>query len=729
MTGRAFADVDRDGDVDIVLDAAKYQDWLWLNDGSGLFTPVQQLTDLEERTVAFAFADLNQDGAIDLVAANRDTSNYVWLNDGYGYFVLTQANLGNSDARGLALGDLDGDGDLDLIFANANNTGNEVWLNDGSGYFAVFNYLGTSSSSVAIGDLDGDGDLDAVLAPLLGDGAEIWYNDGFGNFETVFYPNRAFSHEVDLADFDRDGDLDGVFANGLGGGNDIWLNDGAGTFTVSQSLGQDDSIGVKVADLDGDGYLDLVFANRLGRGNTIWFNNGSGQFTETLAFGKLLRDTDVRNLQVRDLDQDGDLDVTFGTVAVSIWFNQASQGMPRSGIYQAAEGIVDDEAIVGQQSQPAVQNPEQILVLSSRGGDRKQHNDCSTNAQPLPLQLTIQHLGVATTADIQLGDLDQDGDLDIVFANYYGERSQVWLNDGTGHFTLNQLLSGGYSFTVVLGDLNGDGALDMVLPKRGLNNEIWFNDGQGRFALVQSIESNGEDTRSTALGDLDGDGDLDIVFGTAFGEKIRVWLNDGSGFVTALPQSFGTSIGRVDRVALGDLDGDRDLDLVFINAFEEGNEVWLNNGDGYFSLAQADLGDAHSRDLALGDLDLDGDLDLIFANIAGHGNEIWLNDGASHFTLTQSLESYNKGLALGDWDNDGDLDVFLGESEGESGNSLWLNDGTGHLRAFTFITNTSAHAVALGDLNGDDRLDVVFGSIGPFENGVWFGNPDFGFPE
>lgn len=722
LSGRAFADVDGDGDLDRVSPANQSNViWLWLNDGSGLFTPSQLLTTHEERTTFFVFGDLNQDNAPDLVSANRDTPNYVWLNDGEGNLVLTQTDLGNSDSRNVALGDLDGDGDLDIIVANANDTGNELWFNDGSGHFTDLLMLGQSAASVAIADLDRDGDMDVILAPMGGDGVHVWLNDGVGNFEIVLYPAQIYSRRVKLGDLDQDGDLDAVFACGLGTPNYVWFNDGSGTFTLSQTLGDDDSMDVKIGDMDNDDDLDLVFSNRLGRGNTIWFNNGSGKFFENIAFGQLLGDSSVRNLQLRDLDDDGDLDATFGTTDISIWFNQTSQGMPGEGIYQPGVGVIADAAVEGQRSQLISQNLEYVTIINPELIDM--------NHGELPFQLAMPQLGRSTSADVKLGDLDRDGDLDVVFANYFGEQSQVWFNDGLGSFTLNQLLSDGSSFTVALGDLNDDGALDVVLPKRVLKNEIWLNDGSGHLNLTQSLDTLGEDTRSSALGDLDGDGDLDIVFGTAFTEKIRIWLNDGSGVFTLLPQSFGDSIGRVDSVVLGDLDGDDDLDLMFVNAFEEGNEVWFNEGHGYFSLAQAGLGDANSRNLDLGDFDLDGDLDVIFANIAGEYNEVWSNDGSGHFSFSEGLPSTNKGMALGDWDNDGDLDVFFGQSNGKDGNGLWLNDGSGHFTELASIKTTSSHAVDLGDLNGDGRLDMVSANIGQNENSVLFSNPDFVFPQ
>jgi hypothetical protein len=132
-----------------------------------------------------------------------------------GFFKDTGQNLGSSSSFGVALGDLDGDGDLDAFVANAYQP-NKVWLNDGNGAFTDSGQsLGSSESwDVVLGDLDGDGDLDAFVA------------------------------------------------NGYDGANKVWLNDGTGTFTDSgQSLGNSESYGVALGDLDGDGDLDAFVAN------------------------------------------------------------------------------------------------------------------------------------------------------------------------------------------------------------------------------------------------------------------------------------------------------------------------------------------------------------------------------------------------------------------------------------------------------------------------------------
>ena len=143
--------------------------------------------------------------------------------------------LGNSRSNDVALGDVDGDGDLDAWVVNSSGQPNRVWINDGLGNFADNGQaLGNSDSFVvALGDLDGDGDLDAWVANLNGQANRVWINDGLGNFaDSGQALGNSNSTDVALGDLDGDGDLDAWVAN-LTQPNRGWINDGLGNFADS----------------------------------------------------------------------------------------------------------------------------------------------------------------------------------------------------------------------------------------------------------------------------------------------------------------------------------------------------------------------------------------------------------------------------------------------------------------------------------------------------------------
>ncbi len=224
-------------------------------------------------------------------------------------------------------------------------------------------------------------------------------------------------------------------------------------------------------------------------------------------------------------------------------------------------------------------------------------------------------------------------------------------------------------------------------------------------------------TMSVALGDLDGNGSLDWVIGNDQGNE--VWLNDGSGFFTDSGQRLGELQSR--EVKLADLDGDSDLDIYVANQFGHPNKVWFNDGDGLFVDSGQILGYEDSVDMALGDLDGDGDIDAYIANSETIPDEVWFNDGTGQFTLHQSFgNSSSEGVDLGDVDGDGDLDAFVVSYNSEP-NRIWLHDGSGILSdSGQALGNADSGVVHLGDLDGDGDLDAFVGNFGP--NKVYLNN-------
>ena len=348
--------------------------------------------------------------------------------------------------------------------------------------------------------------------------------------------------------------------------------------------------------------------------------------------------------------------------------------------------------------------------------------------------------GLQSSYAVVLRDLDGDGDLDAFVGNtsyYDNPANTVWFNDGAGNFAdSGQRLGDTFTWDVALGDLDGDGDFDAFTansePESAEPDEVWLNNGHGFFA--DSGQQLGDTlSRAVALGDLDGDGDLDAFISNGItergmAEKDRIWLNDGHGVFSDSGQALGSSAGL--DVALGDLDGDDDLDAFIANGDpqrvrDEPNKVWLNDGHGTFSDGGQNLGSALSQAVALGDLDGDGDLDAFIANggpaiLEGQPDEVWVNNGNGVFTSSgQSLGSLSSyGAALADLHQDGTLDLFVAGYRG--GNRVWLNDGSGILSFSSpgFGTESAAD-VALGDVDGDGDVDALAANAISKPNRLW----------
>jgi hypothetical protein len=195
---------------------------------------------------------------------------------------------------------------------------------------------------------------------------------------------------------------------------------------------------------------------------------------------------------------------------------------------------------------------------------------------------------------------------------------------------------------LALGDIDGDGDLDAVLP-----GTVWVNNGTGSFSAHPTTPSFGAGNSSdVALGDIDGDGDLDAVVAN-YAQAATVWVNNGTGSFSAHPTT--PSFGGADSsraVALGDIDGDGDLDAVVANSLSPLAEtVWVNNGTGSFSAhpTTPSFGGGTSNAVALGDIDGDGDLDAVVANCPTEPRRCGSTTGRAAFSAHPTTPSFGRG--------------------------------------------------------------------------------------
>ncbi|MBW4698767.1 MAG: VCBS repeat-containing protein [Aphanocapsa lilacina HA4352-LM1] len=257
--------------------------------------------------------DLDGNGTLDILTTNLGTGTLSsLLGNGDGTFANLQNFAVGSRPYAPVLAELNGDGLLDAITANSSSANLSVLISRGNGGFAAaVNYPidGTFPADAAAGDLDGDGDLDIVSANRYSDTLSVLSNNGNGTFgapRNLVLPARSGPSALVVADLDGDGDLDLVTANVFAAGVSVFLNNGNGTFSAAQNYpaaaGTSD---VVAGDLDGDGDLDLMTANRGADNVSVLLGGGDGTFGATRNFA-------VGNyplaVAVGDLDGDGDLD-------------------------------------------------------------------------------------------------------------------------------------------------------------------------------------------------------------------------------------------------------------------------------------------------------------------------------------------------------------------------------------------------------------------------------------
>ncbi len=263
-----------------------------------------------------ACGDYDNDGDLDIYLADCYSPSKLFRNESDGFFVdATSGPLGSSDCgTGVAWGDYDNDGDIDLYLTNC-GTANKLFRNEGGGTFvdATSGPLGDPAcgTGFAWGDFDNDGDLDIYLVNS-GSANKLFRNDGGGVFvdaTTGPLGDTGSAEGVACADYDNDGDLD-IYIVNYYSANKLLRNDGGLAFVdvTSGPLGDmGNGRGVDWGDYDNDGDLDLYFANRYGA-NKLLRNDGGGTFVDVTS-GPLSDGGHAKGVAWGDYDNDGDLDL------------------------------------------------------------------------------------------------------------------------------------------------------------------------------------------------------------------------------------------------------------------------------------------------------------------------------------------------------------------------------------------------------------------------------------
>ena len=574
--------------------------------------------------------DFNGDGAIDIAVCNvYDGTVSVLFGNGDGTFQNQVVVSVVSGPTSIAAGDFNGDGKTDLITASSGSV--TVLLNNGDGSFTRLDTGGLPefNNYLALGDFNHDGKLDAMVANQTFD--EVYFlsgkgNGSFGKASLVATLDPGGAYSINAVDVNHDGKLDLIMS-----GLYVLLGNGNGTFQapIQSPLGPQ-NFSLVAADFNGDGEIDVAVPDPDFNSVDVLLGNGNGVFGSTgsvsLATGSSLPDGGV----VADFNGDGRPDIA---VAVT-----SSSG----------NGAVSVELGNGDGTfQNAIVSPL--------------HTDPINN----------QDLIVAA-------DFNGDGRIDLLVLEAYGDGFEVLLGNGDGTFQtpVVTVLTGGFSLAV--GDFNGDGKADVVTSGYNVNNgtntlTIYLSNGDGTFSQgAQYSVAYGAPT----VGDVNGDGKLDIVL-TAFGEPLLVMLGNGNGtFQKAIS---GPSAIYSTSPVLADFNGDGKIDIVVGTysglAFLEGE------GNGQFEApVYSDTTEQLDGGLISGDFNGDGKLDVIAppTNGAFTGVEIMTGNGDGGFSpsIPYGGIGYNGGTLVGDFNSDGISDFGVanqGFYTGVSVVSLYLS--------------------------------------------------------
>ena len=572
---------------------------LYLNLG-GSFSSTAAWTGTGAYGSCMALGDVDGDGRLDLVCGAWKDGSLLFLNGSSGLGSVPAWTGPPDTTQAVVLGDVDGDGRLDLVCATT--VGAKLYLNTGGSFTSSPVWIGPPGAGVALGDVNGDGRLDLVCQSTAE--SRLYLNTGGALATSASWvgPGSGVTWgwgSVSLGDVDGDERLDVA----LSGPNPMIILNAGGTFAPSHAwTGRSETtVRVVLADVDGDGLLDLMRGNSTG-GSTLYLNV-TGKFGSTPAWPGPVETT--LGVALGDVDGDGKLDLVRGNFrqVATLYLNTGGT----FGTSRAWAGPVENTAAVALGDVNGDGRPD-LIRGNTAGKTTLYFNHAGTFGS------TPDWSGPAEPTDaVALGDVNDDGRLDLVRGNS-GQRTSLYLNQG-GTLASTPIWVGALAATygVALGDVNGDGRPDLVQGNRP-STQLYLNSGAG-FAAVSAWTGPG--TNCVALGDVDGDGRPDLLCGAS----PSLYRNTGSSFASTASWS-GPAEGTTYAVALGDVDGDGRLDLVRGN-YGQGSTLYLNTGDA-FGLDPEWTGlDAPTYSVALGDVNGDGRLDVVFGS--ENGSTLYLN--------------------------------------------------------------------------------------------------------
>jgi hypothetical protein len=322
-------------------------------------------------------------------------------------------------------------------------------------------------------------------------------------------------------------------------------------------------------------------------------------------------------------------------------------------------------------------------------------------------------VGVGTTPDMVVsGDFNNDGNIDLAVTNMYSDNISVLKNDGTGDFLVDSVIQVGtlpQSTPIAIGDLEMDGDLDVVITNRWSESvSVLFNNGNGKFTK-DTLLIIGIQPISACLIDIDGDGDLDLAiadYGNGGSDKVYLYLNNGEGYFE-LSSDLTTDSGPV-YVSTGDLDLDGDLDLVVVIYDPGAVSIFKNDGSGNFTKDATYTSGTLAVSVAVCDLNNDGNLDLAVSNSSSGNIITYENNGSGSFTQEHTI---NIGggityLTVNDFNGDGYLDLAVPNYITNKFYIL-LNDHSGDFSEIKNIAIVSPNGITSGDYNNDGIVDLA----------------------
>ncbi len=706
-----LSDLDADGDLDIAVvndSGSNGNVTVFFQENPGLYTPLTVNQEGGAIPTTLASGDLNQDGRPDLAVTNLGTEVVrVFFQDNMGTYSIDQSTdvvVPDSSPIAIALGDIDGDSDLDFVTANSGGNNLRIFFQTGPGLFSPRSQpLGGSDLSfgpeaVKVADVDGNGLLDVISGNTRGDNITIFYQDSLDEFSTLTLGSRNNTDSplaVEAADVDGNGRIDLITANTDGNNLTVFLQADDRRFTPKRLGGASNTQGpsnVIALDFDRDGRLDLASANEVSGNLTVFFQTSQGEFDQDPLEISI---PSPRAIASGDLSLDGAADLvsasTLVTGTLSIFHQTASRTfepkqrdpgegcspvlLPETSIIGLLDRAGPEDGVVGDFDGDG----DADIVTANVGG-----GNLSLLLQTSPglfadQPVTLDTPDLASPGSVDAGDLDSDGDLDFVVSSLELSRLVILRREG-GTYTGETIPLSDFSLArqVRIADVDGDGLLDVIAsindPFAPDSVTVYYNAPEEPSGFLSVSYSGLNSPKAVLAVDLDGNGLLDLLAGNEIDNSVTAFFQSAPRNFDASPTILASGLSLPTALEGGDVDGDGNLDVVVTTGGgTRGVTILLQKDSGSFEASDLGLGPGGVLDrpssVDLVDLDRDGDLDVVVAGEVSENVVIFIQRGGGLFDplpLVLDLSQGGQSGVLGrpraifatDLDGDGDLDVL-----------------------------------------------------------------------